>query len=246
MTDKQHAVVLRQQPADVPQRVHPVVAQAMQSNPDPSTLRELLAVQREWEAGEARRSFARALVALKADLPAAIDKDATVDFTNKAGIRTHYKHTSLANALESIVDPLRAHGFVLTWIPSTPSPNTVTVLCRLLHCDGHFDEATLSAPVDTSGNKSPAQGVASTVSLLSRYTALALLGIGTKGLAETTGGSDPDAIDTARTVKALAAIARKGLSNDDAERFVGVPFADWTNADLDKLKVWLAGEEVKP
>jgi hypothetical protein len=78
---------------------------------------------------------------------------------------------------------LRAHGFVLTWIPSTPAPGTVTVLCRLLHCDGHFDEATLSAPVDTSGNKSPAQGVASTVSLLSRYTALALLGIAALGLA---------------------------------------------------------------
>ena len=63
MTDA-HATTIMHAPADAPLRMHPMVSAAMATGSlaaDPTTLRELLAVQREWEAGEARKAYTRAL-----------------------------------------------------------------------------------------------------------------------------------------------------------------------------------------
>lgn len=168
------------------QPMHPVVRAALSANPDPATLRELLAVQREWEAGEAKKAYTRSMVALKRDLPKVIQRDATVDFMNKAGARTYYKHTTLAAMVDGITEPLTAHSFSLSWRPST-AQNQVTVTCRLTHSEGHFEECSIGAPPDTSGSKSTAQGVASTITLLSRYGALSLLGIATADMRDPSG-----------------------------------------------------------
>lgn len=221
----------------------PVVSMGMEmlrSNPDPSTLRELLAVQKDWEANEARKAFAAALVALKRDLPTVIAKDKTVDYTSKSSNqRTHYTHASLAGAIDAITEPLTRHGFSLAWKPSTTSAG-VAVTCRLTHGAGHFEEASLTAPADTSGSKSPAQSIASTITLLQRYTALSLLGIATADMKdpEPDDEPEPDAVDSARNLKAVGWLVSKGKSRVAAEEFLKRSVADWTAADLDKLKAW--------
>ena len=224
------------------ERMHPLVQAAMATGSlDPATLRDLLAVQREYEAGEARKAFTRALVALKSALPAVISRDTTVDFTSAKG-RTHYTHTSLAAAMEAVNPHLTAHGFSLAWVPSTDK-GQVTVTARLTHAEGHHEETSISAPVDTSGNKSPAQGVASTITLLQRYAALSLLGIATADMKDP--GSSPSAsggesqVDTARNLKASAAVKRSGRQVADAESFIGRSVQDWTSADLERLREWL-------
>ena len=73
-------------------------------------LEELMDLQERFEAGEARKAYTRALVALKADLPAVIAKDATVDFEGKGGRRTYYTHASLAGAFEEVTPHLTRHG----------------------------------------------------------------------------------------------------------------------------------------
>lgn len=221
-------------------RMHPLVELAMKGGQvDPATLRELLAVQRDWEAGEARKAFTSALVALKADLPSVIARDTTVDFTSAKG-RTRYTHTSLAAAMEAVTPVLTAHGFSLAWSPSTDK-GQVTVTCRLTHAGGHHEETSISAPVDTSGNKSPAQGVASTITLLQRYSALSLLGIATADMKDP--GSAPHAsgehVDTNRNMRAAAAVKKSGRAVSDAEAFLGRSVQEWTTADLDKLREWL-------
>jgi hypothetical protein len=83
MTDT-HAVTVLHAPIEAPQRSHPLVDAAMRNGAalaDPATLRELLSVQRDWEAGEARKAYTRALAALKRDLPTVVERDATVDYT---------------------------------------------------------------------------------------------------------------------------------------------------------------------
>lgn len=222
------------------ERMHPLVQAAMATGSlDPATLRDLLAVQREHEAGEARKAFTRALVALKAALPAVIARDTTVDFTSAKG-RTRYTHTSLAAAMEAVTPHLTAHGFSLAWVPSTDK-GQVTVTARLTHAEGHHEETSISAPVDTSGNKSPAQGVASTITLLQRYAALSLLGIATADMKDP--GSSPSAsgehVDTARNLKASAAVKRSGRQVSDAENFIGRSVQEWTSADLERLREWL-------
>jgi hypothetical protein len=248
VSDTHKAELVHVEPRE-PQKMHPLVAAAMAHGQiDPATLRELLAVQREWEAGEARKAYTRALAALKGDMPVVIAHDATVDFTNKANVRTFYTHTSLAGALAAITPALTDHGFALSWTPRTLDRGVVEVTCRLTHTEGHFEEATLAAPADTSGNKSPAQGVASTITLLSRYSALALLGIATKDMKEPTGGGDEpddDVVDVPRNMRAVAWFVKHGRTRAAAEAHVERGVGEWTTRDLAKLREWIATDETK-
>ncbi|UJR81443.1 ERF family protein [Sandaracinus amylolyticus] len=236
-------------PLDAPARAHPLVAAAMAQGTalaDPATLRELLAVQREWEAGEARKAYTRALAALKRDLPTVIAKDSTVDFTNNAGKRTNYTHASLAGVMNAITGPLTQHGFSLAWVPTTGEKSTVRVTCRLTHAEGHSEECTLDAPSDTSGHKSPAQAVASTITLLQRYTALSLLGIATADMQEDTGERESakggDEVDADRNLKAAKWLVDCGIAREEYERHVGRPVSAWTARDLEALRPWVVAQ----
>lgn len=247
VTDTTHkATIVRAEPQEM-QRMHPLVGAAMaQGSIDPATLRDLLAVQREWEAGEARKAYTRALAALKRDLPTVIERDAVVDFTNRSGQRTFYRHATLAGVMDAITDPLTAHGFALGWTPAVDG-HSIKVTCRLTHTEGHTEEATLAAPADTSGSKSPAQAIASTVTLLSRYTALALLGIATRDMPEpsgegeraTTTDEESGRVDADRNFKALRAIGKAGRTRAEAEALVGRPLPRWTVGDLAEIREWL-------
>jgi hypothetical protein len=243
MSDPNHKAIINAPHTEI-QRMHPVVAAALATGPDPATLRELLAVQREWESGEAKKAYTRALTALKRDMPTVIGKDTTVDFQTAKG-RTRYTHTSLAAAMDAVTGPLTAHGFSLGWEPSRNERGDVVVTCRLVHSEGHSETCTLSAPVDTSGSKSPAQGVASTVTLLSRYTALALLGIATADMGEPVGNdheqaADPARVDANRNLRAASALQKYGRTREEAEHHLGRKVSEWTDADLARLKEWLA------
>lgn len=252
MTDV-HATTIMRAPIDATasRATHPLVAAAMAQGTalaDPATLRELLAVQREWEAGEAKKAYTRALAALKRDLPTVIAKDSTVDYQSSKG-RTFYRHVSLAGVMDAITGPLTAHGFSLAWEPSTDR-QAVRVVCRLTHAEGHSETCSLEAPSDTSGSKSPAQAVASTITLLSRYSALALLGIATADMPEDTGEERAKApssgVDTARNLRVAKALVDRGLSREAAEQHVGRPVSAWTASDLDEIGAWVKARTTKP
>jgi len=216
--------------------MHPMVAAAMAQAPTPETLRELLRVQREWEEGEAKKAYTRALVGLHRDLPASIGRDKSVDFKN-----THYKYSSLANVTNQVTSILSAHGFSKSWDPST-SQHSVTVTCRLTHQEGHSESCTISSPPDNSGSKGPSQAVASTITLLQRYTLLSILGIATADMEEPHGPrptNNPGGIDSVLNLKAAAHIRAKLGGIHDAEEHVGSPVEKWTANDLDSLREWL-------
>lgn len=249
MTDEHKTTIMHAPIAAPATRMHPLVNAAMQSGAlaDPATLRELLAVQREWEAGEARKAYARALSSLKRDLPTVIAKDSTVDYQSAKG-RTFYRHASLAGVMDAITDPLTSHGFSLSWVPSSGERGGVRVTCRLTHAEGHIEECALEAPPDTSGAKSSAQAIASTITLLSRYTALALLGIATADMPEDTGEAAKvvahDEIDADRNLRAAKWLADQGVSREAVERHIGRPVSGWTTADLDEVRAY--GLRVSP
>ena len=241
MSDTHKAAIVTA-PTEKIERMHPLVQAAMASGAlaDPATLRELLSVQREWEAGEARKSYSRALAALKRDLPTVIAKDATVDYNSAKG-RTFYKHASLAGVMDAITEPLTAHGFSLAWIPSTGEKGAVRVTCRLTHQDDQHEECALEAGADASGSKSPPQAIASTITLLSRYTALALLGIATADMPEdgaTEREAPKDAVDAGRNLRAARWLAERKVTSEMAEAHVGRPISAWTADDLERLRAF--------
>ena len=246
MTEPKHAPITVVEQGPPPERVNPVVGQllsALGDRPDPDVLRKILEVQREWEADEAKRAFTAALVALKAELPSVLERDATVRYEPKnGGMPVHYKHTSLAHAMDVVTPHLTRFGFSIAWEPTTNDNGTmVTVLCRLTHAGGHSVSTSLSAPADKSGTKSPSQGVASTITLLQRYTALSLLGIATREHQDPQPADIANTIDTARNVRAVGKLEKYGKTADDAVEYLGKPLDEWTGADIDKLAAWAKG-----
>lgn len=221
--------------------LHPAVEKMLEQNPTPETLREIMAMQREHEASEAKKAFAQAFVALKRDLPKWIDRDVTVDFSSPKG-RVRYTHSSLAKAMEEVTPHLTEHGFSLSWTTETKD-GKVCVTAELLHRLGHSKTTTLEAPPDSSGSKSTAQGIASTITLLERYSGLAVLGMATKDMKEpgdgATGERDASHVDSARNMKALREIIKRGHTREEAEKIAGKQIQDWTETELDKLRAWL-------
>lgn len=239
MTDTHKATLVVAEPREAArQPMHPLVAAAMQGGQlDAATMERFLDMQERWEASEARKAFTRAMAALKRDLPTVIAKDQLVDYTSKSGHRTRYTHTSLAAAMEAITEPLYRHGFSLSWKSETGDRGVVRVTAELTHVEGHVERTTLEAPPDTSGNKNPAQSVASTITLLQRYTALTLLGIATADMQEPRPAEQSrDAVDARRNMAAVRALAKEGIDKAAAESHVGRPVSEWTLADLDELR----------
>jgi len=117
MTDE-HSLIPRADTVPARTIMHPAVERLLAANPTAETLREILALQRDWEAGEAKRAYTRALVELRRDLPAWIHRDQKVDFTGTSGRRVQYTHASLAATMEAVLPALTAHGFSLAWTPA--------------------------------------------------------------------------------------------------------------------------------
>ena len=135
-------------------------------------VRDMLALQREWEASEARKAFVADMAEFKKSPPTII-KDKLVEYMG-----TKYMHATLGNVTGAIVEGLARNGFSHRW--DTQQDGTqIIVTCVLTHKLGHSERTTMSAGKDDSGKKNDIQKMASTVTYLQRYTLLAATGIAT-------------------------------------------------------------------
>jgi hypothetical protein len=76
------------------------------------------------------------------------------------------------------VNPVLArHGLFYRFRTSSPVNEPITVTCVVSHRDGYFEENTLCAGRDDSGNKNAIQAIGSTVTYLQRMTLKAALGL---------------------------------------------------------------------
>ncbi|MCA9667403.1 MAG: ERF family protein [Myxococcales bacterium] len=171
MTD---TAVIRRQPSDVALEPAPsidsLIALAVDKGADIDKLSKLLELKLQWEANEARKAYARAMAAFKANPPAII-KDKKVSFGT-----TSYWHATLGAVADAVIASLASVGISHAWTVDQPK-GSIAVTCTLTHVDGHSESVTLIAPPDTSGNKNTIQQIASTVTYLQRYTLLAACGL---------------------------------------------------------------------
>lgn len=221
---------------EAPTQMSPVVRAIMEKNLSPETVREMLAMQREHEANEARKQYVAAYIGLKAELPKTLARDKRVSFGT-----TNYTHTSLAAAVEEIVPHLITHGFAHDWRLGMKD-GQVMVTCRLTHVGGHHEEVTLPAPPDTKGAKNGAQAIASTATMLERYTLLGLLGIATADMKEPDDDHeekpDPAKVDTAKNMRLVEWLGQHGKSREQAEEFVARKMPEWTASDIAAIVEW--------
>jgi hypothetical protein len=151
-----------------------MLSQALASGAGVEVIEKLMALRDRQEATMARRAFDEALAAAKAEIPV-IAKNRVVDFTSSRG-RTHYAHEDLGEIARTVDPILGKYGLSYRFRVKTEQ-GQVHVTCIVAHRDGHFEETTLSAGHDQSGNKNSIQAVGSTITYLQRYTLKAALGL---------------------------------------------------------------------
>jgi hypothetical protein len=131
---------------------------------------QLMELQLEWEANEARKAFVQAMNAFKAN-PPQILKNKHVKFG-----QTEYDHATLDHVCRAAMEGLSKVGISHRW-NVTQSDGLIHVTCVLTHEQGHSEETTLSGPADSSGSKNAIQAIGSAVTYLQRYTLLAATGL---------------------------------------------------------------------
>ena len=153
-----------------------MLAKAVEGGADIDVLEKLMGLSERWESNQARKAFDNAMSAAKAEIPVII-KNRVVDFTGKTGLRTNYRHEDLAEIARTVTPILAKHGLSYRYRTTSNLNEPVTVTCIVSHRDGHFEENTLSAGRDDSGNKNSIQAVGSTLTYLQRMTLKAALGL---------------------------------------------------------------------
>jgi hypothetical protein len=179
MTEESNALTIPQQPS----MLELIGQLARDPNVNPANLREILSIQRELEADQAKREYADAFSRLQPQLPR-IKRDGTIDIPAKPGKRASKSHYAKLETIDLAIRPLLAQeGFSLSY-DSAPRPGDgggLIVTAKLHHRAGHFETASIPVPLDTSGSKNNIQGYGSTLSYGRRYALCALLNIITEG-----------------------------------------------------------------
>lgn len=160
---------------------------AMDKGVDLDRLEKLYALQREWEAHEARKAYIAAMAQFKENAPT-IFKDKHVAFETQKGV-TEYDHATLGGVCEALIAALAKVGITHDWDPDTKDPARISVTCTLTHVLGHSKSVTLHAAPDNSGGKNSIQASSSTISYLERYSLLAAAGVATKDMPDDDGRS---------------------------------------------------------
>ena len=141
-------------------------------------LERLMALQERWESNQARKAFDEAMANAKAEIPTIV-KNRHVGFESRkpGAAKTDYRHEDLAEIARTIDPILGKHGLSYRFKTTSEVNQPIVVTCKISHRDGHFEENTLIAGRDDSGNKNSIQAIGSTVTYLQRYTLKAELGL---------------------------------------------------------------------
>jgi ERF superfamily len=138
----------------------------------------LLAARRQEEDRAAKRAFFAALALAKSEFTPII-KTRQVDYEHKDGRgRTKYKYEELADITDVVMPILAKYAITHSFKVDQSERPKIKVSCMLAHADGYVDEPrTLEGVEDTSGQKSPNQAIASTVTFMERGTLKQALGL---------------------------------------------------------------------
>lgn len=163
--------------ATTPSNPASVLVYAMEKGADMAQIEKLLELQMKWEADQARKAFVADMAEFKKNPPKII-KDKLVGYENRDGTFTGYKHATLGNVTNAVIEGLAKHGFSHAWEPEQRD-GKIYVTCIITHKLGHSTRTTLDSAKDDSGKKNSIQAVGSAISYLQRYTLLLACGLAT-------------------------------------------------------------------
>lgn len=222
----------REEPAAlVPITPMDMLNRAVESGASLEMVAKLMDLQDRWKASQSLEAFNEAMAAAKAEIPT-ISKNREVDFTSAKG-RTHYRYEDLGNIANTVQPILAKHGLSYRYRATSNVNEPITVTCIVSHRAGHYEEITLTAGRDESGNKNSIQAVGSTITYLQRMTLKAALGLAVSNDDDGKQADAPGAI-TLDQVEQLVALADEvGADKEAFCRYFRVEgFADITAKDF--------------
>jgi hypothetical protein len=157
-----------------------IMMTALSRGVTPEQLKQMLDLQMQWEANEARKAFNVDFAGFKSEAVEIIKRKRVHYVSQQKGTTTDYKHAELSDVVEALSPALSKHRFSFRFIPNQ-SRDWIEVTCELRHALGHCETATLGGPPDNSGNKNAVQAIASTKTMLERQTLKAVCGVAEKG-----------------------------------------------------------------
>jgi len=168
----------------------PLVQAVISGAMSPDTMAQMLAIQKDHEANEARKAFYAAQAGFKTEeIIINLDKE-NDQFGSK-----YMSKGSLVNTVNPI---LAKHGLVASW--SFPEQgDRITVQCTLSHSMGHSESVSLSGPPDDSGKKNRLQQIKSTVTYLEITTYEAVTGVSASNAGNDDGNGAGDDIELITT-----------------------------------------------
>lgn len=152
-----------------------MVAIAVQQGADIAKIEKLMDLQERWERRQACKAYVAAMAAFKAD-PPTILKNKHVSFALKTGGRIEYNHATHDEVTNKIIVAMAPHGLSHNWTVRQEG-GMVFVKCTITHELGYSESTEMFGPPDTTGTKSVIQAIASTTTLLQRYTLLSISGL---------------------------------------------------------------------
>lgn len=182
----------------------------------------VIKTRREEEDRAAKRAFFTALALAKAEFSPII-KTRLVDYEHKDRQgRTKYKYEDLADVTDMVMPILAKYAITHSFKVDQSERPKIKVSCMLAHADGYVDEPrTLEGVEDTSGQKSPNQAIASTITFMERGTLKQALGLAAGRDDDGRGGSSPKiSVEEANELEQL--IAETGRSRATLLALLGV------------------------
>lgn len=221
ITVAETAQVPAAQPAEGAAVLSIIERMARDPNIDPDRVERFLVMAREDRAERARIAFNAAMSACQAELPRVLR-----DARNSHSGASYARLESIAKATAPII---ARHGFSLSF-DTEPSPiqGNLRVTCTCAHEAGHERAYHLDLPPDTAGaqgkaNKTPIQGIGSTITYARRYLVLQVFNIAlTNDPHDTDGapaGGDDGAISDEQYDTLRGLIAEHGIKIDQFVRF---------------------------
>lgn len=218
-------------PPPSPLNMLTIIAEAA-ANPavDVGKMRELLTMQREIMAEDARIAYTEAFIGLA--LPT-IERDGRIDEgvtrSGRQGKKTRYATFENLNAVCAKL--LREAGFALWFEPDIGADSKIVVRGHLDHVKGHGKTCAIPLGLDTTGAKNAGQAAASSISYGKRLAMIAMLNIQTyapedrdrdgetkRAAGQEADAPDPDAkINGSQAQQLLKAINDSGI---EATRFM--------------------------
>ncbi|MGX9983928.1 ERF family protein [Methylobacterium fujisawaense] len=191
---------------------------------DPDRIERFMVMAREARAEQARVAFNAAMSACQADLPRVLR-----DARNSHSGASYARLESIAKATAPII---ARHGFSLSF-DTEPSPiqGHLRVSCTCAHEAGHERAYHLDLPPDTAGaqgkaNKTPIQGIGSTITYARRYLVLQVFNIALTNDPHDTdgapaGGEDDGAISDEQAAEIRALLMKHSIDPSKLLRVVG-------------------------